>query len=236
MTEPIDRDLGADRAGAATPTRPRRRGLKLRTLLVATAVAAVALALWRDFRLGVTFTPLAVAVGMAAIGLSQGGRRWRPRPWAVFLGLLATAVGLELVAAVLAYHTIGEMAMASVWLLTGWLNVLAVVTFAIGWRRVAVALLAFVALGIVPRQVFLAARWARVHAESAEIVEYLDREAARTGGYPTDLSGYRFRRPAVADLIKYRPETGDYTLYYSVATPTTSHWYSPGDGWSYYPD
>lgn len=207
--------------------------------MIGTAVAAVVLALCRHLvGLGIAFSPLAVGVGMVVVQLSEDPSRPRRRATAIFLGALGTALGLELAAAALAYHTIGEIDMAIVWLMAGWLNLPAAILYAFGLRRLAIGSLALVALLIVSPQVYLGVRWARVHAEALAIIDYLESVEDRSGRYPADLSGYRFHRPSVARLVHYTAPgaSGEYSIAYNVGTWTTAHSYSPADGWFYYPD
>ena len=104
------------------------------------------------------------------------------------------------------------------------------------WPAVGAIVLAVV---IIPYQLWLGARLLRVQSEAARIVTYAYEEHARTGAYPVDLSGYHYHDPSVRSFVqRYAAEDrhGGFQLVYRVGTENTSHWYSPKDGWAYYPD
>ena len=152
--------------------------------------------------------------------------------------LLLVVVPVELICAKAAYETLGEVASVFYWIVVVGGNVL-VVGLAVGSRYVAGTLALLVGLAIIPYQVVLMDRLSCVQAEAARIVAYAYETKLRTGVYPADLSEYTYAQPRMREYIqRYQMglHHGGFELMYRVGTETTSHWYSPREGWMYYPD
>jgi hypothetical protein len=159
----------------------------------------------------------------------------RPIEWYVVKRVLLVAAVLvpaEFACARLAYHTIGEIT-AGTYMMIVLVNVipLALVVMA---PRVAGAWIILLALLVIPYQLLLGVRWWRVHSEAQRMVDYLGAQKSATGNYPADLSGYTFRDGGICEFVRY--EGDGLHVWYSVGTPSTSHWYEEGEGWLYYPD
>jgi len=157
----------------------------------------------------------------------------------LFALIMATLIPLELLCAYLAYETIGEI-VSMLYFFAVAINLLFILV-AIRYR--AVAALGAVALGlaIIPYQLVLGHRLLRVQAEAASIVAYVYEERLQSGEYPSDLSEYVFRDPAMERYVQaYRVDDSQdwdgFFLSYRVGTESTSHSYSPRHGWGYYPD
>ncbi|MGI5836543.1 MAG: hypothetical protein ACOX87_08645 [Chloroflexota bacterium] len=155
-----------------------------------------------------------------------------------FAALLVTAVGAELAAAWLAYYTIGEIVSGMLFIALG-LNVVPIALYAL--RRPVTAVLAALVLfaAIVPYQAVLGHRLLALNDEAGRVVAYLYETRFRTGEYPHDLTGYTFRDAGLQPYFQeYRrdAESGGFRLNWYVGTPSTSHSYTPRDGWGYYPD
>ena len=92
--------------------------------------------------------------------------------------------------------------------------------------------------------VALVLRLLDLREEVKKIVSYVEQQESETGIYPTDLSGYGFKRPALAKCIDYRPGVrwlGDprdgYMIdYHPFSDMGIQHWYSPTYGWGYNDD
>lgn len=155
-----------------------------------------------------------------------------------FAALLAVAVVVEVAAAWLAYHTIGAIASTLLFLTVG-LNLVAIILHLVHMPSLAVlaALALFVA--IVPYQGLLGYRLLALQEEAGNVVSHLYDARLRTGEYPADLSGYSFQDPSLRPFFQeYRQDAGlgGFGLYWYVGTPSTSHSYSPRQGWVYHPD
>jgi len=155
------------------------------------------------------------------------------------LGLLmALLVPVEVMCAQAAFETIGDITSYLYWVLVIVGNCVVILT-AVGSRTLAGTLALLLGLAIIPYQIALVRRHARVQTEAARIVAYAYETKVQTGEYPQDLSGYTYRDPKMSRFIqRYEasPESGGFRVVYRVGTETTSHWYSPKDGWLYYPD
>ncbi len=151
--------------------------------------------------------------------------------------LMLVLIPLELMCAYLAYETIGEVVSVMYFLAVG-INLVFIV---LAVRNRTLAALGAVVLGlvIIPYQLVLGQRLLRVQAEAARVVSYVYEQRLATGEYPADLSNYEFHDSAMASYVQnYRPDEtrGGFVFAYRVGTETTSHTYSPQDGWSYYAD
>lgn len=151
--------------------------------------------------------------------------------------LFAVLVPVEVACAFLAHHTLGKLDSGLYFLLVIVGNAVPL-TLIFFHRRAALTTVIGLATLIIPYQLLLGVRWWRVHREAERIVRHLYAREAATGQFPADLGGYRFRDAGMADLISYQRDAprGPFQVVYSIGTPTTSHWYAPADGWSYYPD
>ncbi len=151
--------------------------------------------------------------------------------------LAVTMVGLEFVAARLAYETVGAVASAIYWAAIG-ANLLFI---PIAFRSKLLATVGIVLLGLVliPYQFVLGERLWRVQLEASRIVAFAYETRISTSSFPTSLVEYVFDDPATEPFIQeYRSDAAgkEFILCYSVGTESTSHCYSPQTGWTYYPD
>lgn len=168
-------------------------------------------------------------------GLKMAERKRGETKWLILALLIL--VPLEIYCAEQAFETIGEITSAMYWVLVIAGN-LFVVMLAFIHRQVAIGAAFLLALLIVPHQLLLIERHAAVRSEATRIVAYACETKKRTGAYPADLSQYEFANPSTREFIQaYHPSdrTGFRVAYY-VGTRSTSHWYSPAEGWCYYPD
>ncbi len=156
----------------------------------------------------------------------------------VNLALLAiTLIALEIVSAYLAYETIGAVASTLYFLAIG-IN-LALFLVAVRKPTAAAVGLVLLALAIVPYQFTLAQRLWRVQTEAARIVTFAYEEKLATGEYPISLVDYHYNDPEMKTYIQQFQRDaafGGFILCYRVGTESTSHCYSPQDGWTYYAD
>jgi hypothetical protein len=155
----------------------------------------------------------------------------------LFILLMLVLVPLELACAYLAYETIGEI-VSSLYFLAVALN-LVFILVAIRYPRAAALGAVALALAIVPYQLMLGHRLLRVQAEASVIVAYAYEQRLATGEYPGDLADYEYRDSTARKYIqRYTTDgsMGGFFLAFRVGTESTSHTYSPENGWSYYPD
>jgi hypothetical protein len=162
----------------------------------------------------------------------------KQKEWLGLVFLLLVLVPVELFCAAAAFETLGDIDCSLYWLIVIGGNGL-VLLLAI-WRRFAAVVLAVaLALAVIPYQLLLVHRLWQVQNEAARIVGYAYETKIQTGDYPADLGGYEYQTPATRKYIQgYHVDKkhGGFLLVYCVGTESTSHWYSPKDGWSYYPD
>lgn len=160
----------------------------------------------------------------------------RPVPFASILGGL---LRLDCASAILAYHTIGEVISGFYFFLIGMANVVVLGVALMNRRAALIAAVAVTVLAL-PFQLFLGVRWWRIHGEAERIIAYAEDHRRETGTYPTSLTDYAYRdrytQSFVQDYRLSRRSSSDYSLSYRIGTPSTSHSYSPRNGWSYYPD
>ncbi len=155
----------------------------------------------------------------------------------LLVALVITLISLEVVSAHIAYETVGAVASALYWAAIG-IN-LPLFTIAFKSRRVAAIGLILWGLVLVPYQFALAGRLWRVQVEAARIVAFTYEAKISSGTFPADLAGYMFHDPTTRPFIEeYRPDaaSGGFHLCYWVGTQSTSHCYSPGEGWTFYAD
>lgn len=156
----------------------------------------------------------------------------------VLIGLVAiVVVALEVVSARLAYETLGAGASTLYGLATA-IN-LPFILLAFRRRLLAIAGIVLLALVIVPYQFVLAERLWRVQTEAARIVAYAYETRVSASAYPTSLADYSFYDSTTEPFVKeygLDAAAGGFILCYSVGTESTSHCYSPKNGWTYYAD
>ncbi len=156
---------------------------------------------------------------------------------ALFAALSVTLIVLEAISALLAYETVGAVVSILYWIGLGANLILLLLVFR--GRRAAAAGMVLLALLLVPYQFTLAGRLWRVQTEASQIVAYAFQTRIAEDAFPADLVGYAFHDAAAKPFIgEYRQDSpgGGFILCYWVGTPSTSHCYSPKDGWTYYPD
>ena len=160
----------------------------------------------------------------------------------VLLALLALVlIALEIVSANLAYETIGAVARILYFLAIG-IN-LVFLLVAVRKPMVAAVGMVLLALAIVPYQFTLAQRLWRAQTEAARIVTFAYEQKLATGEYPTSLADYRYHDREMKTYIQQFQRDAafagfirEFILCYRVGTESTSHCYSPEDGWTYYAD
>lgn len=153
-----------------------------------------------------------------------------------FILLLCIVILLELLSALLAFQTLGEV-FRTLYFAAVVLNAIFIV---LAFRYPNTALIGILALAllIVPYQFWLTSRLWCLQNEAAAIVTYAYEEKLQSGEYPTSLDNFHFEDEAIARHFHY--QTGlsecEFFVSYYVGTPTTSHEYCAPQGWSYYPD
>lgn len=151
--------------------------------------------------------------------------------------LILILIPLEIIAALLAYETIGEIVSAFFFLLI-LINIPLLFIARISPKGVSIISL-LIAIALVPYQLILAHRLYKIQSEATLIVTHIYETKIATGNYPTDLSTYKFNDPNTAPYIQryqYYPKQDAFILTFYVSTPNTSHWFDSRTGWGYYPD
>lgn len=153
-----------------------------------------------------------------------------------FFILLILFVALELIAAVLAFETMGEV-MVALYLWVIGLNLL-FVAVSFRYARAATIGATVLMLLLVPYQFWLGHRLWQLQNEAAEVVAYVYEYRLAAGEYPANLDSYTFENAALAPYFRYSTngEDCEFHVDYFVGLPGTSHSYCPAFGWSYYPD
>lgn len=157
----------------------------------------------------------------------------------LFWLLLATLAGAEIACARVAYWTICEITSRFILFAVIAGNVVVIVFALARFPRAAGVAAVVLGLLVIPYQLYLGHRLLSVQREADAIVVWAQEQKLKTGRYPADLSGYSWRNPSAKPFIQdYRlPDpSGEFQLLFFVGTRGTSHWYTPSDGWSYYPD
>jgi hypothetical protein len=156
----------------------------------------------------------------------------------LFILLVGTLIPLEIICALLAYETLGEITSQLYFISVIGINLL-LVMLAFRYRTIATLGIVGLALLIIPYQVILGNRLIRVQAETTRIVSFVYEQNAQNGTFPTDLSKYTFHdmeTKAYIQSYELDAENKHFMVFYRVGTESTSHWYSSKDGWGYYPD
>ncbi len=151
--------------------------------------------------------------------------------------LALTVIALEAVSAQLAYETLGAIASSLYWLAMA-IN-LPLLLMAFRSRLASAVGILLLGLVLIPYQFALAERLWRVETEATRIVAFAYENRIAGAVFPASLAGYAFNDPATRPYIQeYRPDSasGGFILCYRVGTESTSHCYSPREGWTYYPD
>ncbi len=104
--------------------------------------------------------------------------------------------------------------------------------------RISMACVVVVSLMIIPHQLALGIQYMMITHEVKQVIEYADQSILNDGKPPADLSAYRFRFPSISHHIRYtlNKKNGGYGLSWYIGNRNASHWYSPHEGWRYYPD
>lgn len=145
-------------------------------------------------------------------------------------------IAAEIACAELAWHTIGEV-VSSLYVILIFFNIIPFLLGFTKFRRLAVGLALLCALLIIPYQVLLGYRWHLLRQETLSIVAHVNQVKKQTGEYPPNLSAYQFLHPRLQHHITYEYyEPTNYSVYFYIGTPDTSHWYNSNSGWGYYPD
>ncbi|MEZ5976485.1 MAG: hypothetical protein R3E96_17075 [Planctomycetota bacterium] len=155
-------------------------------------------------------------------------------PWKPILAV-AGLLALEAWCAHMAWYTLGEVMSGLYWmaLLIG--NLLAAVQLLYS-RRFAVQIALFLGLAIVPWQLWLVYQHQRLRGGRHGRLDL--RAGAQYRGFPGDLHDYKPLHPGLAPhfYLTDSAEHGGFYLDWYVGARTTKYWYSPADGWRYYPD
>jgi len=225
------------RAGAGTP-RGRAWRFSLSTLLALVTGTCLLLATWKYSPCWalLLFATCLWTVAHWPAGLSASRPAATRAALSSFVAAVVCVGLLEAMAAAIAWHTRGEIHRglrdAAILLNLAWLA-----AYGLGWRRLAVMGVLALGLVLVPWELMLGMRWLALRSEAERIVSHVTNEWRATGRKPKDLAGYQFRHPELVPHIIYFPgRTGSFQVEYWVASPTTSHSYSPEQGWQYHPD
>lgn len=153
--------------------------------------------------------------------------------------LLLTLIILEILSALLAYETIGEVRSGLYFMLI-FLNIVALLLFFYKKELWAILLAILIALIFVPEQIGLGYKLIYLKEEGANIVNYIYNYKIQKGKFPRDLSEYEYNYSDLKKHFSYsfKSDKNDFSVYFYVATPSTSHYFihSRGCYWDYYPD
>ncbi len=143
-----------------------------------------------------------------------------------FIIALLIAAGLELLAASLAYYTIGAVVSSLLFIMVGF-NVVPLMFHFLKQRWLAIVAALVIFGFLVPYQVVLGHRWWALQQEANQLVPYIYQTRVETGDYPTDLSGYEHLYPNLETHINYEifDDCEGFAVWYFVSTPNTSHLY-----------
>jgi hypothetical protein len=220
---------------AEEPTTGRAPAIRVRTLMIATAVVAVFLWLKLQAPAAVAFVAVwAVALWAIARGIPRAAHDPSRRADAILFPVIAaSAVAAEWQAAQLSFFTLGEVDAALRTLAIG-LNLPAIGLLLGGRRRWAYGWIAAVFLVLVPDQLALLGKWTLADRETRRVVQFVTAEHARTGTYPADLIGYAPASPLALGWVVYRPDPQEgFIVSYHLGSENTSHFYTPTYGWGY---
>ncbi len=155
-----------------------------------------------------------------------------------FVAFMTVSILVELAAAWLAYHTVGAVFSGLLFMAVA-INLLPVVLFVSRRQAMSLVIALILLLAIVPYQAVLGHRMISLQQEASGVVSYAYETKLATGEFPADLSGYKFGDEGLQPFFQeYRRnlESGGFSLFWYIGTPSTSHYYTPLHGWGYYPD
>ena len=154
--------------------------------------------------------------------------------WISILSLIV----VELFCAKLAFETIGEVA-SGVYFFAVLLNIIPIALLLLRKQQaVAVSVIFFIGVIIVPYQIFLGNKLLLLKEEASNITAFIYDQKIKDGNYPQNLSDYQFLHQSIKKHFDYRIESNDkFVVSFYVGTQGTSHFYSSEiKRWEYYPD
>jgi len=157
----------------------------------------------------------------------------------IYLSLaIFSLVVIEIFCAKLAFETLAEIT-STLYFFVIAINIVPIVLLLYNKQKhLAIGLILFIGFIIVPYQLYLGDKLLSLKEEAANITAYLYEQKIDNNLYPKDLSGYAFAFPDLKKNFNYNSVSADqFTLYYTVGTKSTSHFYnSDTKKWGYYPD
>ena len=155
-----------------------------------------------------------------------------------FIIILISLVSLEIYSIFLSYTNYGWWMPGFVFGLT-LLNIIPLLFFIFKKTTIAYFVTCFIALTIVPNQLYQHERHFKLQEEASNVVNYIYEHKIRTGYLPDDIKKYQYRYRELKDQIEYsKYENNKFLVSYSVGTNSTTHYYnnSRGNSWEYYDD
>ncbi|WP_303316425.1 hypothetical protein Q4Q34_06360 [Flavivirga abyssicola] len=155
----------------------------------------------------------------------------------IFICFLSILITLEILSALFAYETIGEVT-SGFYVLMIFLNIIPILLFILKRKLLSFFITIIIGAILIPGQILLGHKLFLLKNESASVVNYIYKYKIRNGKYPVDISEYRYKYPELRNHITYNFKDTDFSVYYYVSTPNTFHYYvhSRGYNWGYYPD
>lgn len=154
------------------------------------------------------------------------------RAFAILLVLLFT--GTEALLAHNTLYTEGEVMQALYWLLVC-VN-LPIIAVAFWKPRIGIWCAFLLGALLLPWQASENRKWAIIHEEVFAIINHVKTAKESEGIYPSNLDGYEYRQTWIRNHLSYGTSEGSYSLHYFMDDSSISYWYTPENGFGYYPD
>jgi predicted membrane protein len=152
----------------------------------------------------------------------------------LFAILLSILIGMELLAAWVAFYTLGATYHQYFYLLISF-NVAALLLFEVNRKFTAVLFALLLALVIIPVQLYWGYRFLHIQEEAKNVVNYVYSYRLEHHQFPEDLSEYPEKYPDLKKFVVFRPEPDDFVVSFYVRHRKASHYYrhSGGVHWKY---
>ena len=152
-----------------------------------------------------------------------------------FIFLVCILSGFEYLAALVTWHTVGEIS-AGFPIIAILVNFYCIYLF-FRWKPFSILCLFSLACFFVVPQIYWGVKYLLIDAEIKSIISYMNTYKKDHGLYPQNLKTYVWEYPFVQKHIQdFKVDGLEYQITYCIATQSTSHWYSSQTGWGYYPD
>lgn len=160
------------------------------------------------------------------------------KDYSYILALYISLFFLEVIFGITSFYTLGEINQIYFITLMLIINIISFLLIKLSQKLSLLVTSAFASL-LVIIQVFYAYEYISINKEIKKIVSHLHNYHYENNKYPINLDNYTWTKKTSKDNIRYYHDNFDcieYCIEYNFTFSSTSHFYTPSQGWSYYPD